>query len=259
MNLKAIRLSSFRDELNKIALSFSCGDEIQYFKDHPDKLKERIARDKAKKAKKMTKTAQPSVAQAEAGNYKMGHRKYNGMDISIENPVGSIRSGVSKDGHEWHIKMNHAYGYIRKTLGRDKDQIDIFIKPGTKETEKVFIVNQINPKTKTFDEHKVMLGFITEDEAKKAYLSNYDKGWKGIGSIVMMSIKAFKKWVYAGRKMGPAKTIKEQIMKKESAVQEAYQNGFKEEIKKIATEGAKTNETNTTILETPAVVAQSTK
>ena len=233
------------DGLNKIA----SGDMLQYFVDHPDKLKEKQLRDKMKlRLKRMKarrdpdgiekdssirgipericiiddnalfaercvlynnstgiyKKAEPTEAQKKAGNYKMKHIRYNGMEISIENPAGSMRRGKSPDGKEWASHMYHHYGYMRGTNGRDKDHIDVFIKPGTKETEKVFIVNQ-NNKEGNFDEHKCMLGFTTEIAAKRAYLMNYEKGWKGLGSIVEMPIDEFKKWVYSGIKMGPVK------------------------------------------------------
>jgi len=199
----------------------------------------------------LSKTAQPTEAQAEAGNYKKKHIRYNGMEISIENPANSVRSGKGADGKEWRNKMNHHYGYIKRTLGKDKDHIDVFIKPGTKETEKVFIVNQIN-KNKNFDEHKCMLGFDTKTAAKRAYLMNYEKGWDGCGSIVEMPIDGFKKWVYSGRKMGPAKqlgkddnmncgsshytkTIKKGKagMIKRSFLESAYKKGFDNELEKV--------------------------
>jgi len=161
----------------------------------------------------MTKLAQPTPAQAEAGNYKKKHIRYNGMEISIENPAGSVRSGKSPDGKEWKSKMYHHYGYIRGTQGRDKDHIDVFIKPGTTETEKVFVINQVN-KDGSFDEHKCMLGFDNKDEAIKAYLKNYEKGWK-VGPTVSMTIFNFKKWVYKGRKIKQAETE----LKKEANMQ----------------------------------------
>ena len=264
--LEETYIKSFKDELNKIA----SGDMLQYFSDHPEKLKEKIKRDKRKELlKKMNKrrdpdgiekdgsipvkaineelrfligklikretkrpikekfkeqvesdghqkTAQPTPAQAEAGNYKKKHIRYNGMEISIENIAGSNRTGISRDGKEWKTKLHHHYGYIKKTVAKDApDQVDVFINPGTTETEKVFIVNQINPKDKSFDEHKCLLGFNTESEAKSAYLSNYEKGWKGLGSIVEMPIEDFKKWVYSGRKMDPAKEL---VMEKKSSI-----------------------------------------
>jgi hypothetical protein len=36
----------------------------------------------------------------------------------------------------------------------------------------VFVVDQVNPRTGEFDEHKVMLGFDTLEEARAAYLAN---------------------------------------------------------------------------------------
>lgn len=147
----------------------------------------------------------PTDAQKEAGNYKKGHIKLSGMDISIENPAGSERRGKSPEGKEWSSKINHDYGYIRGTKGADAyrgnntDQLDVFMNPGIKEDESrdVFIVNQKDPKTGKFDEHKIMVGFTNKNEAAKAYLSNYEKGWKGMKSIVRMPMDKFKEWAYS--------------------------------------------------------------
>jgi len=92
------------------------GDMLQYFRDNPNKLKEKLARDKAKKAS-MTKTAKhslsadhnPTEGQKEAGNYKKGHIKYDGMDITIENPAGSTRSGISGTGKKWTSNWDSLY------------------------------------------------------------------------------------------------------------------------------------------------------
>lgn len=41
-----------------------------------------------------------------------------------------------------------------------------------------------------FDEHNVMIGFQSKDEAMKAFLSNYERGWdKNVMSIKQMNIK----------------------------------------------------------------------
>ena len=69
-------------------------------------------------AEAATETA-PSDAQKEAGNYKKGHVRINGYDISIENPRGSVRSGTDADGKKWSVTMNNTYGYIKGTeIGR---------------------------------------------------------------------------------------------------------------------------------------------
>lgn len=141
---------------------------------------------------------EPTEGQKEAGNYKMGHVKINGFDITIENPKGSIRSGIDNNGIPWEVQMNNHYGYFRRTEGKDGDQVDVFI--GDSPTSgKIFIVDQVDEKG-NFDEHKVMMGFDSIEEAEQAYMSNYSPGWKGLGNITEVSIKDFKEWVKDGRK-----------------------------------------------------------
>jgi hypothetical protein len=120
--------------------------------------------------------------------------KVQGMDISIENKKGSTRSGTDKDGHEWNTKMHYDYGYIRGTVGKDKDHLDCYVGPD-RESERVFIVHQNDPVTGAYDEDKVMLGFDSENEARKAYLSQYDRpGF--LGDIAKMGIEEFKKIIF---------------------------------------------------------------
>lgn len=137
---------------------------------------------------------EPTEAQKEAGNYRMGHVKIDGMDVTIENPKGSIRRGTDADGKEWQSEMHYDYGYIRGTKAVDNDHIDIFLSDNP-ETGNVFVVDQVNPKTGEFDESKVMYGFASEQEAREAYLSNYEEGWKGLGKITEVTKEEFKKWI----------------------------------------------------------------
>ena len=139
-----------------------------------------------------TETA-PSEAQNKAGNYKKGHLKIDGFDVTIENPKGSVRSGVDADGEKWEQTMNNTYGYIRGTEGVDGDHIDVFLSDDPSQGD-VFVVDQVN-KDGTFDEHKVMYGFASEEEARNTYLSNYEDGWTGLGAITRVSKEEFKKWV----------------------------------------------------------------
>jgi hypothetical protein len=116
------------------------------------------------------------------------------MDISIENKKGSVRSGTDKDGHDWHTVMGYSYGYIRGTVGRDKDHLDAYVGPNP-ESERVFIVHQNDPTTGVYDEDKVMLGFNSPKEAREAYLKQYDRpGF--FGDIVEMDIDTFKEKVF---------------------------------------------------------------
>ena len=140
----------------------------------------------------------PTEAQKKAGNYKMGHVKVGAFDVTIENPKGSERSGTDANGKKWSVKMNNTYGYIRGTEGVDGDHIDVFLAEDMDKWDGkyVFVVDQYNPDG-TFDEHKVMLGFNSMEEARSAYLSNYEKGWENGRRIVVARIKTddFQKWV----------------------------------------------------------------
>lgn len=135
----------------------------------------------------------PTEAQKEAGNYKKGHVKVDGFDITIENPKGSVRSGKDADGKEWSVTMNNDYGYIRGTEGVDGDHIDVFLSDNP-EQGNVYVIDQVNQKTGEFDESKVMYGFNSLEEAKDAYLSNFEKGWK-VGVVSGVSKEEFRKWI----------------------------------------------------------------
>lgn len=139
----------------------------------------------------------PTPAQAAAGNYRKGHVIFMGLDIAIENPRGSIRSGVSSCGKKWSNKMHHHYGYIKRTTASDGDQVDVFIGPDTS-SFMVYVIDQVNPATKKFDEVKCMLGFHTKDAARTGYLANYTRGWQGLGTITAVPITTFKAWLKDG-------------------------------------------------------------
>ena len=147
-----------------------------------------------KKARKSVNT-NPTEAEIKAGNYAKGHVKILGFNITIENPKGSYRKGKDRNGKEWKTLMHNDYGYFVRTLGKDGDAIDVFIGPNLK-SEKIFPIDQyVNGE---FDETKVMLGFNSAKEAKDAYLSNYEKDWKGFKYITEVDIDTFKKWLYDG-------------------------------------------------------------
>ncbi|HHQ4757362.1 TPA: LPD38 domain-containing protein [Aeromonas hydrophila] len=145
---------------------------------------------------------EPTEAQKEAGNYKKGHLTLQGLDVALENPKGSTRSGTDQGGKVWQSTMAHDYGYIKRTLGADGDHVDVFIgdKP---ESETVYVVDQADPKTGKFDEHKVMLGFADEQAARAGYLANYEKGWNGLSAIKAMPVEEFKRWVKEGDTKSP--------------------------------------------------------
>ncbi|KXZ74170.1 hypothetical protein AVENLUH5627_00105 [Acinetobacter venetianus] len=151
-------------------------------------------------------TPEPTQAQIEAGNYKKGHIKVHGLDISIENPKGSERRGTDPNGKEWAHTMSDHYGYIKRTRGADSEHIDTYV-GNNPDSNQVFIVDQVDQETGNFDEHKVMLGFNSQEEATTAYKSNFDKGWK-VGPIRTMDMEQFKNWLKNEDTSKPANEIK---------------------------------------------------
>ena len=128
-----------------------------------------------------------------SGHKLQGRTTFQGMNISIENKKGSIRRGTDSDGHKWAIKMHYDYGYIRGTEGADGDHVDCYL-GGNEGAKKVYIIHQKIPGTDKYDEDKCMLGFDTLEEAKAAYLKQYDKpGF--FGGIDTVAVEVFKEKV----------------------------------------------------------------
>lgn len=143
---------------------------------------------------------EPTEEQKKAGNYRKGHLRLDGLDITIEQPRGSVRSGVDDDGNAWSTTMQHTYGYIRGTKGKDGDHIDLFLSDNLEGwSGDVYIVDQVDSHG-SFDEHKVMYGFNSLEEAKSAYLSNYSDDWQGLGNITAVSRDEFKKWIKSSKR-----------------------------------------------------------
>ena len=163
---------------------------------------ERISKEeqekRIRKAEEAKVDTNPTEKQKEAGNYKKGHIKVDGLDVTIEQPKGSIRRGTDANGNKWESEMHNTYGYIKGTESVDGDHIDIFLSDNPAEGN-VYVVDQVN-KDGSFDEHKVMYGFTDMESAEKAYLSNYGKGWQGLGSITGVSKEDFKKWIDSSKR-----------------------------------------------------------
>lgn len=163
----------------------------------PEEAQQQAVAQKIATAEAETNT-NPTEGQKEAGNYKKGHVRIDGYDITIEQPKGSVRRGTDADGKQWEQTMNNTYGYIRGTEGVDGDHIDIFLSDNPTEGN-VYVVDQVNPDG-SFDEHKVMYGFQSAEDARAAYLSNYEEGWQGLGTITEVSKDEFKKWVNSSKR-----------------------------------------------------------
>ena len=113
---------------------------------HPDAQKVADAREHV---------AQPTPAQAEAGNYAKGHPgRLFGRDVSIETPKGGVREDTKSTPPKWRVEnFPYDYGEFLGTKGADGDRVDVGVL-GT--GDRHFVIDQKDPATGKFDEHKVM-------------------------------------------------------------------------------------------------------
>ena len=143
----------------------------------------------------------PSNAQLDAGNYAKGHVRINGLDVAIENPAYTYRKSTDKTGQQWSCLMQAHYGYINGYKGNDGDNVDVFV-GSIPENDTAYIINQ---KTQGgfFDEHKVMLGFLSQQQAVDTYQHCFERGWTGLMSVVPCTMTQFKWWLANGDKSRP--------------------------------------------------------
>lgn len=142
------------------------------------------------------RAGEPTEAQKAAGNYPKRAVRFQGLPVSIETEAGQIRRGQGADGKPWAVEMPAPYGYVKRTEGADGDQVDVYLGPDER-TDKVFVIDQIDPETGRFDEHKALMGFRTEAEARKVYEAAFSDGSgpARAGAITTMPVRQFKGWL----------------------------------------------------------------
>lgn len=152
------------------------------------------------RVKAREKTGVPKSKQhMEAGNYPKGKFYWNGLEIAIETILGGERDGKGHDGKPWHTVMAADYGYIKRFISdADGDQVDVFCGPDLS-SPVVYVVDQVKQHAQNFfDEHKCIIGCLSEKEAKKLYMDSYSAGWKGFKNITAMTVPQFKDWLAHG-------------------------------------------------------------
>ena len=136
----------------------------------------RIEGPKDLEAPRSVVNTEPTPDQAEAGNYRKAHIVVDGLPISIENPKGSIRRGMSPDGTPWvSPPMPADYGYVKGTRARDGDQIDAFIGHDGPQPH-AFVIDQHDPETGKFDEPKVLMHVKDMGDAARIYAASFGDG-----------------------------------------------------------------------------------
>ena len=104
-----------------------------------------------------------------------------GLVLLIENRKGSTRSGVGKNGHKWSTLMHHHYGEIDGTRGADNEPVDFYLCDEAESTTAYVIQQKVLGEDETgeappgsYDEDKVMIGFVSREEAVAAWRAHYD-------------------------------------------------------------------------------------
>ena len=116
-------------------------------------------------------------------------RQVCGFTVVVENPVGSVRHWVQPDGTAGSTIMKYDYGFIDGVLGNDGEDVDVYIAPAAPADADpeswVFVIHQMRPSSDSteistediwteYDEDKIMLGWAREEDARNAYLSQYN-------------------------------------------------------------------------------------
>lgn len=171
---------------------------------HPNQDKEAKHRATGGRVEASNINHKPSERQKEAGNYAKDHVNIHGLSIAIENAKGSQRSGIGADGKAWKSTLPAHYGYVKRTEGADGDAVDVYLGPHLK-SNKVFIIDQVDEKSKRFDEHKVMIGFGTKFQALDTYRKAFSdgKGKDRIGAVHETDIAGLRAWLKDGHTTQP--------------------------------------------------------
>lgn len=141
----------------------------------------------------------PTEAQKISSKYPKPRQDWNGLTIAIEQPEGTVRSGVDETGRAWSTTFKYAYGEVLNSEGADGDPVDVFMGL-TPDAPEVYIVRQMKRKQwDVYDEDKCFLGFDSLDSAKAAYLAHYDDP-RFFGGITAMPVDEFLRKVRATAK-----------------------------------------------------------
>lgn len=173
----------------------------------PEPVEDKSVKARVERAREET-NPDPTPAQAETGNYAKGKVSIHGNEISIETPKGVKRKGVDNNGRPWSVTMPVDYGYLNGTKGADGEPIDVFVGP-EHDASYVYVIDQQDADTSTFDEHKVMMGFKSDRNAENAYLRSFsdERGDERLGSMTKMTMEEFKRWKNTAPKEGAGASI----------------------------------------------------
>ena len=148
----------------------------------------------------------PSDTQKASGNYRKGHVDVQGIPVTIETPKGAERKWTNPEtGESGTTEVQDHYGDIKGSKGADGDHVDTYVGDHP-ESPEAFIIDQVDPKTGEFDEHKVMLGYENETRAAEAYRHGFSDGSgdERMGDITPIPTAEVKEWAQTADTTKPA-------------------------------------------------------
>lgn len=128
-----------------------------------------------------------------------------GVQVSIENLAGSTRTGPG-----WSVVMPCDYGYIPcvDSAEGDMEWMDAFVGPA-RDSEQVWVIDTLDPRTGKFDEHKCMLGFETIEQVRQCFERAYSDGAvRRLGGVTQMDKEQFGAWLRSGDHTRPANKLR---------------------------------------------------
>lgn len=137
-----------------------------------------------------------SIAQRDAGNHQMAHIKLRGgLNVTVQTPMGAMRTGVDGEGNRWEAPAPGDYGHIKGTKGSDGQPLDILVGPDPT-APNVYVINQIDPKTGKHDEFKPIAGVRSVEEAEDLYDRQFPdgSGRRRRTSVEEMPLEALQGW-----------------------------------------------------------------
>ena len=142
---------------------------------------------------------EPTQAQKDAGTYRKRKVPWRGLTLMVENEAGTYRRGTGSDGTRWETLLMWSYGYVARTEGVDGDEVDVYLGPQIEDAPMVYVVHQrCYGDWEKYDEDKCLIGFMSEDDAKQAFLACYDDP-RFLGPITAMPVAEFVAKVRATR------------------------------------------------------------
>jgi hypothetical protein len=118
--------------------------------------------------------------------------------------------------------MKRPYGYLVGTKGADDEPVDVYVGPSP-DAPDAYVVHQHKPDGTGYDEDKIMIGFDSKEDARKAFLEHYDSD-KFLGPISRVPVDRLKELVDSKRRLVKISAVRE--------------SGFVMEMRKLAYETA---------------------